>query len=99
MNIQALMKQAQNLQKDMLKAKEEIDNTIFRETKNNITIKCNGKKEIQQIEFAQELNLQKIDEELLADLLLISINDLFKKVDAETETKLGKFNNSLPGIL
>ena len=28
MNIQALMKQAQTLQKDMMKAKEEIDNMI-----------------------------------------------------------------------
>ena len=29
MNMQAILKQAQNMQKDMMKAKEEIDNTIF----------------------------------------------------------------------
>ena len=29
MNMQAILKQAQNMQKDMLKAKEEIDNSIF----------------------------------------------------------------------
>ena len=38
MNIQALMKQAQSLQKDMMKAKEEIDNIkekTFRDFKSN----------------------------------------------------------------
>ena len=29
MNMQALMRQAQNLQKDMMKAKDEIDKTEF----------------------------------------------------------------------
>ena len=32
MNMQAMMKQAQKLQKDMLNAKEEIDNTDFEVT-------------------------------------------------------------------
>ena len=29
MNMQAILKQAQNMQKDMMKAKEEVDNTVF----------------------------------------------------------------------
>ena len=33
MNIQAMMKQAQKLQKDMMNAKDEIDNTEFEVTK------------------------------------------------------------------
>ena len=32
MNIQAMMKQAQKLQKDMMEAKREIDETVFEST-------------------------------------------------------------------
>ena len=42
MNIQALMKQAQSLQKDMMKAKEEIDNTLFTGSNSFVTVKVNG---------------------------------------------------------
>lgn len=98
MNLQALMKQAQNLQKDMLKAKEEIDNTIFEEVNNNVTLKANGKKELLEIKFSNDFDINDIDSEFLEDILLVSINNLFKKIDNETEKQLGKFNNSLPGL-
>ena len=46
MNIQALMKQAQSLQKQMLKTKEEIDNMEFTAESSFVTVKVNGKKEV-----------------------------------------------------
>ena len=46
MNIQALMKQAQSLQKDMMNAKEEIDNTLFTGSNSFVTVKVNGKKKV-----------------------------------------------------
>ena len=49
MNIQALMKQAQSLQKDMMKAKEEIDNTLFTGSNSFVTVKVNGKKKVLMI--------------------------------------------------
>ena len=51
MNIQALMKQAQSLQKDMLKSKEEIDKMEFTSTKDLVTVKVNGKKEVLKVEI------------------------------------------------
>lgn len=44
MNIQALMKQAQSLQKDMMKTKEEIDAMEFTATSSFVEVKVNGKK-------------------------------------------------------
>ena len=38
MNIQAMMKQAQQMQKQMLKTKEEIDNTTFTGSVNSISL-------------------------------------------------------------
>ena len=65
MNIQALMKQAQSLQKDMLKSKEEIDKMEFTSTKDLVTVKVNGKKESAiKLEEEEREGLKELDEEL-----------------------------------
>ena len=46
MNIQAMMKQAQKMQKDMMNAKEEIDNTVFTAKSSFVTVEVMGNKEI-----------------------------------------------------
>ena len=51
MNIQAMMKQAQKLQKDMLKAKEEIDNTIFEGKSSIVTARVKGNKVVESIKI------------------------------------------------
>ena len=35
---------------------------------------------------------------MLQDMIVIAINDAFKKVDKMTESKLGKFTNAMPGM-
>lgn len=97
MNIQAMMKQAQKLQKDMMSAKEEIDNTEFEVTKSFVTVKAMGNKKIQKININME-NLEKEDIEVLEDLLQVAINELMDKIDAETEKKMGKFSQGIPGL-
>ena len=97
MNMQALMKQAQALQKDMLKAKEEVDNTEFIGESALVKITVMGTKEVKSIEISKDADISGDDLEMLEDMLLVAINDAMKKVDAETEKKLGKFNSMLPG--
>ena len=97
MNLQALMKQAQSMQKDMMKAKDEIDQTIFVGENGFVKVEVKGTKEIHKIEINNsELNSDDI--EMLQDMIMIAINDAFKKVDKMTEDKLGKFTNSVPGL-
>ena len=95
MNIQALMKQAQNMQKDMLNIKDEIDKTIFEEENELVKIKINGKKEVLNISISDSIELDDI--EMLQDMLTIALNNAFKKVDKLTEEKMGKFSN-IPGL-
>lgn len=95
MNIQALMKQAQSLQKDMLKAKEEIDNMTFTGESSFIKVEVKGTKEVLKIEINEEISND--DKEMLEDMILIAINQAFEKVDKTTEQKMGKFNNMMPG--
>lgn len=98
MNLQALMKQAQNLQKDMVKAKEEIDNMTFIGTSSFITVEVKGTKEVVKVTINQD-NFIKEDKELIEDMLVVALNDAFRQVDQVTEQKMGKFSNMMPGGL
>ena len=98
MNIQALMKQAQSLQKDMLKSKEEIDKMEFTSTKDLVTVKVNGKKEVLKVDIQRDDDFSVDDLDILEDMIIVALNDAFKQVDKETEKKMGKYANAMPGL-
>ena len=97
MNIQAMMKQAQKLQKDMMLEKEEIDSKEFVETTSVVTIKALGNKEIKEVKLNVE-NIELDEVEMLEDMILVTVNNLFKKIDKETEDKMGKYTKGMPGL-
>ncbi len=97
MNIQAMMKQAQKLQKDMMEAKKEIDETVFESTKSFVTIKVKGNKKIESIKIDIE-EIGKDEIEVVEDLILVTLNELMDKIDAETEHKMGKYTQGMPGL-
>ena len=97
MNIQAMMKQAQALQKDMLKIKDEIDKTEFTGESSLVKVTVKGTKEVVKVEINTEDSLDKDEVEMLQDMIMIAINDANKKVDATLEKKMGKFGN-IPGL-
>lgn len=97
MNMQAMLKQAQKLQKDMMKEKEVIDQMEFEGESALVKVKVNGKKELvsTKIELDQ---LEKEDLELLEDMIVVAVNEALKKVDETTEQKMGKYTQGLPGM-
>ena len=97
MNLQAMMKQAQKLQKDMMNAKEEIDNTDYEISKSFVTIKAKWNKTITSIDINMD-SLEKEDVEVLQDLVQVAINELFNNIDKDIEKKMGKFSNGMPGL-
>ncbi len=97
MNIQAMMKQAQALQRDMLKVKEEIDTTEFVGESSLVKVTVLGSKKVTKVEIQDKSNLDTDDLEILEDMIMVALNDAFSKVDAETEKKMGKFGN-IPGL-
>ena len=97
MNIQAMMKQAQTIQKEMLKAKEEIDGKIFEATSSFVNVRVKGNKEIESINISNK-DLSEEDIEILQDLIVVALNDAMKQIDKETEEKLGKYTKGLPGL-
>lgn len=97
MNIQAMMKQAQKLQKDMMDAKKQIDETIFEVTKSFVTVTAKGNKKIQSIKIDIE-TLDKDEIEMTQDLIQVAINELMDKIDSEVENKMGKYTQGMPGL-
>ncbi|MBQ8132046.1 MAG: YbaB/EbfC family nucleoid-associated protein [Bacilli bacterium] len=96
MNMQAMLKQAQALQKDMLKAKSEIDNTDFVGENAMVKITMKGTKDVSSVEMKVD-QLEKDDMEMLEEMIKSAINDANKKIDDATEKKMGKFGN-IPGL-
>ncbi len=98
MNLQALMKQAQSLQKDMMKAKEEIDQMTFTGTSSFVSVTVKGTKEVLKVSIDND-NLSSDDKEMIEDMLVVALNDAFHQVDEMTEKKMGKFSSMMPGGL
>jgi DNA-binding YbaB/EbfC family protein len=98
MNIQALMKQAQTLQKDMQKQEEEIEKTEFEGESALVKVKVNGRKEVLSVTIQNKESLEKEDLEILEDMIMVAFNNAFKKVDDLREQKMSKYSNMMPGL-
>lgn len=96
MNMQAMMRQVQNMKNEITKIKDEIDNMEFSSTNSFVTVFANGKKEILKIEIEND-SLDNDDVEMLQDILVVALNDVFKKIDDLTEKKMSKYGN-IPGL-
>lgn len=97
MNMQAMMQQAQKLQRDMLKAKKEIDDKTYVSTQSFVIVETKGTKEISKIIINQD-TLDKDDIEMLQDLILVAANENIKAINKDTESKMGKFGG-MAGLL
>ena len=98
MNMQAMLKQAQKMQKDMLKTQEEINNTEFTGKSSLVTVKMMGNRDVKEVKIAAE-ELEKDDIEVLEDMVLIAVNDALKQIDKVTEEKMGAYTKGMPGGL
>ncbi len=97
MNMQAMLKQAQNMQKDMLKMKDEIDNTEFTGESSLVKVTVLGNKKVVSVKIDSDESLDKDDIEMLEDMIVVAINDANKKIDEVTEKKMSKYGN-IPGL-
>ena len=97
MNMQAMMKQAQKLQRDMMKEKNEIDEMEFTGKSSFVTVTMKGTKEITKVKIDSE-SIEKDEIEMLEDMILVATNEASKKVDETTENKMGKYTQGMPGL-
>ena len=90
MNMQQIMQQAQRMQRDITKKKEEIDKMEFLGKSELVEIVFNGKREIKSFKILKD-EIDGDDKEMLEDMIMIAIKDAFSKIDKESESKLGSY--------
>ena len=97
MNMQAMMKQAQQLQQKMLNTQEEINNTEFEGKASLVTVKMMGNKELKSVKINSD-NIENDDIEALEDMIVIAINDAINQINKVTEEKMGAYTKGIPGL-
>ena len=95
-NMQGMMKQVQKMQKEMVKAQEELNEREFVGEATNGYVKAYGKgdKRIQEIIIDPAI-IDPDDAEMLQDLVIATVNEALAKVDQTTENRMGKFTKDL----
>ena len=100
MNMQALMKQAQAMQKEITSIKNEIDNTVFEGSSSFVNVKVKGTKEIVEIKISDDAKEVVYDDiSMLEDMIVVALNAAFASVDKVTEEKMGKYSNMMNGLM
>ena len=96
MNMNQILKQAQQMQKDMLKAQEEVGKMTFTATKDLVTVEVNGNRKVTKVTLSEDIDTDDI--EMLEDMILLATYDALAQAEAEMEKKLGKFSKGMPGL-
>jgi nucleoid-associated protein EbfC len=98
MNIQAMMKQAQQMQDKLQKqmAEMRIEATAGG---GMVSVVINGAKQVQSLKIDPEA-VSKDDVEMLQDLILAALNDAYRKADEEMSKQMGGMMGGLkiPGL-
>jgi len=97
MNMQAMMQQAQKIQRDMMKAKKEVEDKTYVSTQSFVTVEMKGTKEVLKVTIEQE-ELDNEDIEILQDLIVVAVNENIKTINKDMESKMGKFGG-VAGLL
>lgn len=99
MNIQAMMKQAQKMQNDLMNKQAEIDKMEFETKQGFVTVKMNGKKEVIALKIDLDTEFTSDDKDILEDMIKIAINNTCKKIDQTVQDTMGALAGSIPGIM
>jgi len=96
MNMQNLMAQAQRMQKDIMKKKEEVEAKTFVGKSDLATVTVSGKKELKKVEFADTVSTD--DLEILQDMIVIATNKAMAEVDSAMESAMGQYGSMFNGL-
>ncbi|MBE7060276.1 MAG: YbaB/EbfC family nucleoid-associated protein [Ruminococcaceae bacterium] len=100
-NMNNMIKQAQKMQADMMKAQTDLEEKTVETSSGGgmVTVKANGKKEILEINIKPDV-VDPDDIEMLQDLVVAAVNDALHQVDSMVQSEMGKITGglNLPGL-
>ncbi|NVK01459.1 MAG: YbaB/EbfC family nucleoid-associated protein [Oceanospirillaceae bacterium] len=90
-----IMKQAQKMQEEMQKAQEEVAKAeVTGESGAGlVSIVMNGRHDVKRVSIDD--SLMEDDKEILEDLIAAAINDAVRKVESNTQEKMGKITQGM----
>lgn len=100
-DMNGMIKQAQKMQEDMAALQDDLDTREYEVAAGGgaVTVKINGKMEIQNIEISPEI-VDPDDIETLSDIIVAGVNEAIKKVNETNSSEMQKITGSLsmPGL-
>ena len=98
MDMNKIMKQAQQLQEQMARAQEEVAKETVEATAGGgmVTVKASGALEIVEVRIAPEA-IDPDDPELLADMILAATNEALRSAQRLIESRLGGVMGGMAG--
>jgi nucleoid-associated protein EbfC len=97
-NMQAMMKQVQKMQADMVKAQEELKNEVVEASAGGgmVTVKISGDLELREIRIDPEA-VDPDDVELLQDLVQAAVNEAIRSAQELAASKMNAAAGGLAG--
>lgn len=100
-NLNAMLQQAQKMQEDMAAKQAELEEREYEISAGGgaVTVKINGKKQIQSLDIAPEI-VDPDDIETLSDILVAAVNEAIKRVEDTSNAEMEKITGAmnLPGM-
>lgn len=99
MNMQGMMKQMKQMQKNMQKDQEALNETVFEgKAPNDLVIaKVTGDRTVKDLQIKPEA-VDPEDVEMLQDFVITAVNDAMQQIEQATADTMGKYTRGIPGF-
>ena len=95
-NMSSMLRQAQKMQQDMLKAQEELESKSYEASAGGgvVTAVVSGKKELTQVTIDPEA-VDPDDVDMLQDLIVAAVNEAMRKASDDAASQMSKLTGGL----
>ena len=95
-NMNSMLRQAQKMQQDMLKAQEELESKSYEASAGGgvVTAVVSGKKELTQVTIDPEA-VDPDDVDMLQDLIVAAVNEAMRKASDDAASQMSKLTGGL----
>ncbi len=100
-NMNNMIKQAQKMQQEMLRAQQEIEEKEIEASAGGgaVSVKISGKKELLELNISPEV-IDPDDKEMLQDLIIAAVNEGMRKADEISAQQMSRLTGgmNIPGL-
>lgn len=99
-NMQNLMRQAQKLQEEAIKAQNDIENMEFSVSSGGgvVNVVVTGKRQLKSLEIKPDV-VDPDDIDMLQDLILAAVNEALATAEKTREDKMNRISGGMGGLL